>query len=92
MEFWLTTIDLVVLYPAVPVSDVTICIFIMSPSYTTWLLSSSDETIDIMEFIFSPDLHRTLDFGVDVDKPEMPKELGDGINSELVMEVMRSVD
>ena len=84
--------DLVVLFSPVPVLDVTICIFIMSPLYTTWLLSSSDETIDIMVFIFSPDLHCTLDLGVDVDKPEMPKELGHGINSKLVMEVMRGVD
>jgi len=85
-------LDLVVLYPAVPVSDVTICIFIMSPSYTTWLLSSSDETIDIVEFIFSPNSHCTLDLGVDVDKPEMPEKLGDGLDGELVMKVMWSVD
>jgi hypothetical protein len=85
-------LDLVVLYPAVPVSDVTICIFIMSPSYTTWLLSSGNKAMDVMEFIFSPDPHGTLNLGVYIDKPEMPKELGDGINSKLVMEVMRSVD
>ena len=84
--------DLVVLYPPVPVLDVTICIFIMSPLYTTWLLSSSDETIDIMESICSPDLHCALHLGVDVDKAEMPKELGDGVNGELVMEVMWSID
>jgi hypothetical protein len=64
----------------------------MSPSYTTWLLSSSDETIDIMEPIFSPDFHCALDLGVDVDKPEMAKKLGDGLDSDFVMEVMRSVD
>jgi hypothetical protein len=85
-------LDLVVLYPAVPVLDVTICIFIMSPSYITWFLSSSDETIDIMEFIFSPDLHCSLDLGVDVDKPEMPKELGDGLDCEFVMEMVWGVD
>jgi hypothetical protein len=85
-------LDLVVLYPPVPVSDVTICIFIMSPSYTTWLLSSGNKAIDVMEFIFSPDLHCSLDLGVDVDKAEMPKKLGDGLDSELVMEVMWSVD
>ena len=64
----------------------------MSPSYTTWLLSSSDETIDIVEFIFSPDLHCALDLGVDVDKAEMPQELGDGLDSKLVMKVMGGVD
>lgn len=85
-------LDLVVLYPAVPVLDVTICIFIMSPSYITWLLSSGNKTIDIMEFIFSPDLHCALDLGVDVDKSEMPKELGNGLDSKFVMEVMWGVD
>jgi hypothetical protein len=85
-------LDLVVLYPPVPVSDVTICIFIMSPSYTTWLLSSGNKAIDIMELIFSPDLYCSSDLSVDVDKAEMPEKLGDGLDSELVMEVMRSVD
>ena len=84
--------DLVVLYPPVPVSDVTICIFIMSSLYTTWLLSSSDETIDIMELIFSPDFIGPLDLGVDVDEPEMPKKFGNGLDREFVMEVMGSID
>jgi len=64
----------------------------MSPSYTTWLLSPSDETIDIVEFIFSPDLHCALDLGSYIDKPEMPEKLGDGLDGELVMKVMWSVD
>ena len=45
-----------------------------------------------MEFILSPDFHGALHLGVDVDEAEMPKELGDGVNGELVMEVMRGVD
>jgi hypothetical protein len=64
----------------------------MSPSYTTWLLSSGNKAIDVMEFIFSPDPHGTLNLGVDVDESEMPKKLGNGLDSELVMEVMWSVD
>lgn len=63
----------------------------MIPSYTR-LLSSSNETINIMELIFSPDLHGSLDLGLDVDEPEMPEEFGNGLDSELVMEVMGSID
>jgi len=58
----------------------------------TGLLSTSDQTIDIMEFIFSPDLHGPLDLGVDVDEPEMPKKFGNRLDSEFVMEVMGSID
>lgn len=45
-----------------------------------------------MELIFSPDLHGSLDLGLDVDEPEMPEEFGNGLDSELVMEVMGSID
>ena len=45
-----------------------------------------------MEFVLSPDPHCTLDLGVDVDEPEMPKKFGNGLDREFVMEVMGSID
>jgi hypothetical protein len=45
-----------------------------------------------VEFIFSPDLHFTLDLGVYIHQPETLKKLGDGFDGKLVMKVMWSVD
>lgn len=56
------------------------------------LLSSSNKTIDIVEPIFSPDLHRPLHLGVFIDQTKVIEKLGDALHVELVMIVVRSVD
>lgn len=56
------------------------------------LLSSSNKTIDIVEPIFSPDLHRPLNLGVYIRETKVIEKLGDALHIKLMMIVVRSVD
>jgi len=86
--------DLVVLYPPNLILDVTICIITVMNLKTLLgrLLTSSNKTIDVVEFVISPDLLSTLHFRVYIDQSKMLEELGDAFHIEFVMIVIGSID